>query len=412
MTAGPTVSAKAKAPSACDRLIARLEEKNAELQASEARFRTLTEATSQLVWRGESGGAAIGDSPGWREFTGQAPAEMLGQGWATAVHPDDRREVRRAWVAAVAMGTIFQAECRVRRHDGEYRDFLLRGVPLRDAAGSITEWVGTCRDITERRQAQRDLTQMNAELERRVARRTAALEEANHELERFAYSISHDLRAPLRAIDNFSAHLLEDHAGQLDAEGQRLLGVIRRNAARMGQLICDILEFSRAGRADNTLTHVDVGALAREVFTELQAAHPSPARLEVAELPAAWGDRAAIRQVLANLVGNAVKFSRGSAAPVVRLEGRVERGQTVYAVSDNGAGFDPRYAHKLFSVFERLHAAEEFEGTGIGLAIVKRLVDRHGGEVQARVNDPEPGAAFIFTLPLPLPPSVPAGTAP
>lgn len=238
-------------------------------------------------------------------------------------------------------------------------------------------------------------------LENRVAERTAALAAANHELEAFSYSVSHDLRAPLRAVDGFAAVLEEDHIADLSGEAQRYLRHIRQNAQQMGQLIDDLLALSRLGRATMHSTHVDMTELARDVVNHIQGAHgnaQSPA-IVLDPLPPAYGERSMLRQVFANYIQNAVKFSRNAPDPRVHIGSRVEDGDTVYFVSDNGVGFDMRYVDKLFGVFQRLHASDEFEGTGVGLAIVQRIVHRHGGRVwgEGRVGE---GATFYFMLPV------------
>jgi light-regulated signal transduction histidine kinase (bacteriophytochrome) len=236
------------------------------------------------------------------------------------------------------------------------------------------------------------------ELEIRVRERTSALEAANKELESFSYSVSHDLRSPLRAIDGFSRIVLEDYAAALDAEGRRLLGVIRDNARKMGQLIDDLLEYSRLGRKPLASAEIDMKRLVEEVLGELPASGGSPPRLEVGVLPPARGDATLLKQVWANLLANAVKFSAGREPPVIEVSGRENGAQCVYCVKDNGAGFDMRYHEKLFNVFQRLHREDEFEGTGVGLAIVQRVVSRHGGRVWAE-GIVDAGAAFYFSLP-------------
>lgn len=230
-------------------------------------------------------------------------------------------------------------------------------------------------------------------------RRTAELETANADLEAFSYSVSHDLRAPLRAIDGFAAILREDYAPRLDAEGVRLLGVVSDNARRMAQLIDDILALSRAGRQTLRRIELDMNALVHEVWQGLEPQRTGRAvDLRLAELPPAWGDPGAVRQVWQNLLGNALKFSRDSHPAVIEVAARQEAGETIYSVADNGVGFDPAYAGKLFGLFQRLHGMDEFEGTGVGLAIVKRYIEKHGGRVVGE-GRPGVGATFCFSLP-------------
>jgi signal transduction histidine kinase len=235
-----------------------------------------------------------------------------------------------------------------------------------------------------------------AELESKVRSRTAALEAANRELESFSYSVSHDLRAPLRAIDGYARMLDEDYAERLDAEGRRLIDVVRANAQKMGQLIDDLLAFSRLGRQELVKQRIDMAALAHEVLRELAPA--KRARIALGELPTAAADRALLKQAWLNLVGNALKYSGKRPDPCIELGARREAHETVYWVRDNGVGFDMRYAEKLFGVFQRLHSSEQFPGTGVGLAIVQRVIQRHGGRVWAE-GSPGKGASFYFSLP-------------
>jgi light-regulated signal transduction histidine kinase (bacteriophytochrome) len=233
------------------------------------------------------------------------------------------------------------------------------------------------------------------ELERRVVERTEALEAANKELESFSYSVSHDLRAPLRAVDGFAKILEEDYGERLDAEGRRLLGVVRSSSKHMGQLIDDLLDLSRLGRLALGKRPVDMAGLAREVAQELPRGDAS---VDIGPLPACHADPRLLRQVWANLIGNALKYSGKRAGAHVEIGGREEPAESVYWVRDNGVGFDMRYVGKLFGVFQRLHGADEFPGTGVGLAIVQRVVARHGGRVWAE-GRPGEGACFHFSLP-------------
>jgi signal transduction histidine kinase len=235
-----------------------------------------------------------------------------------------------------------------------------------------------------------------AELEERVRARTAELEATNRELESFSYSVSHDLRAPLRAVDGYARMLEEDYRERLDDEGRRLLAVVRDSAARMGRLIDDLLAFSRLGRQAPAARPVDMATLAAEVANEVRG--DSRAAIEIGALPAAHADPAMLKQVWLNLIGNAVKYSAKRADARVEIRGREEPRELVYSVRDNGVGFDMRYAAKLYGVFQRLHRADEFPGTGVGLAIVQRIVTRHGGRVWAE-GKPGQGACFHFSLP-------------
>jgi len=250
-------------------------------------------------------------------------------------------------------------------------------------------------DITERKRHEAIQQALRESLEER----SAQLEAANKELEAFCYSVSHDLRSPLRAIDGFSRMLLEDHADRLDAEGERVLGVVRKSTVAMGKLIDDLLEFSRVGRSRFDLSVVDMTALAQGALTEVLAANPSRrVEMTVGLLPTATGNLALLRQTWTNLLSNAVKYTRSRETAHVEIGAREDQTEHVYYVRDDGVGFDMRYSHKLFSVFQRLHSAEEFPGTGVGLALVRRIVERHGGRVWAEAKVGE-GATFYFALP-------------
>ena len=272
-------------------------------------------------------------------------------------------------------------------------------MPIPDEHGVPKYLLGISVDITERKLAEQAIRELNAELRENAAQ----LEATNKELESFSYSVSHDLRAPLRAIDGFALMMEEDYKERLDAEGMRYLSVIRQNSRRMGELIDDLLAFSRLGRQPVALGEVNVDALVREVVEEVLnaelrgAAAPAP-QVELTPLPPVRGDRGLLRQVWTNLIANAVKYSSKVAQPFIQVSGRRVGSENHYSVRDNGVGFNMKYAEQLFRVFQRLHRADEFSGTGVGLAIVHRVVTRHGGRVWAEGMENQ-GAVFSFALP-------------
>jgi PAS domain S-box-containing protein len=255
------------------------------------------------------------------------------------------------------------------------------------------------REISERRRAEQEVQQLNAALERRVAERTAQLEAANRELEAFAYSVSHDLRAPLRAIDGYTRILIEEYGAALDSEGMRVCNVVSAETRRMGKLIDELLAFSRLQRADIKPSPIDMEELVKSEFDRVTT--PEDRRrteLRLSPLEPAVGDPTLIRQVWTNLLSNAVKFSSKRERALIEVGSRKESGEILYWVRDNGAGFDMRYTAKLFGVFQRLHSERDFEGSGVGLAIVQRILHRHGGRVWAE-SEVDNGATFFFTLP-------------
>lgn len=314
------------------------------------------------------------------------------------IHPDDRDHVDVCFKDAVAKRQDWNFECRILRRDGAERWIMAAGRHVHDDSGSSCRMAGIVQDITKQKTAQEEILLLNAELEDRVLRRTEALQEANRELEAFSYSVSHDLRAPLRAIDGFTRILLEDHADCLDSEGKRVCGVIVDNSRRMGQLIDDLLTFSRLGREVMNRSIVDMTTQAQEAFDSLT----SPQEREridfhLGPLPPVLGDGRMLYQIWTNLIANAIKFSSRRDRAEIRVEAAEQYGEIVYSIYDNGAGFDMRYADKIFAVFQRLHTEREFPGTGVGLAIVQRIVTRHGGRVWAE-GAVEQGAVFRFTL--------------
>src|SRR5271157_1871970 len=622
---------------------AELDRLNESLRQSEVRYRSLAIATAQIVWTTNPEGEVAEDMPMWRTFTGKSEEELRGWGWVDSLHPEDRERTRAVWSVAVRARSVYETEYRIRKSDGEYRHFAVRGAPVLQADGSTREWVGTCTDITTRKRAEealrrasaynrrlleasldplvtigpdgkitdvneateaatgypraeligkdfadyftnpqaaregyervfregfvrdypleirhrdgrvtpvvynasvyrdeadqvigvfaaaRDITaqkraeaelrqmshlidlahdailirdmlgtirywnrgaermygwtkeealgrvshellrtrfpvplsrfeadlvssgswegelvhvgragaqvvvasrqvldreergeptvtleinsditerkraddelgRLKGELEERVVVRTAQLEAANKELESFAYSVSHDLRAPLRAIDGFCQILVTEHAPGLDGEPRRYLQRVSENSRKMGRLIDELLHFSRLGRQAMTRQPVAMADLVRQCLEELQGEREGrEVEVILGELPPCRADAALLKQVWLNLLANALKFTRSRAEARIEAGSFARDGETVYFVRDNGVGFDMAYADKLFGVFQRLHRQEDYEGTGVGLALVQRIIHRHGGRIWAEAS-PDRGAAFFFTL--------------
>jgi light-regulated signal transduction histidine kinase (bacteriophytochrome) len=250
----------------------------------------------------------------------------------------------------------------------------------------------------ELRKAKQEIQRINEDLEQKVRKRTKELELVNKDLESFSYSVSHDLRAPLRAINGYARILEEDYGLQIDEEGKRLLGIVQANATKMGMLIDDLLEFSRLGAKKIQRSWVNMQQLVESVTAELTAAGSSNVVITINALLPAFADKPTIKQVWINIIGNALKYSSNTKNPCIRINSERLGSDTIYSVSDNGVGFDMQYAGKLFGVFQRLHAASDFEGTGVGLALVQRIIIKHYGKVWARAKVDE-GAVFYFSLP-------------
>jgi PAS domain S-box-containing protein len=319
-------------------------------------------------------------------------SSVVNTDWINMWNGEDQAAARAA-VAAARNGTPgrFHGFCGTQAGMPKWWDVIV--MPLGGGVGRTERLLAVARDITERKLAEEAIRDLNSELRDKATQ----LEATNKELESFSYSVSHDLRAPLRAIDGFALMIEEDSGERLDAEGTRHLAVIRENSRKMGCLIDDLLVFSRLGRQPVANRDVNIESIVREVIEETVALGASP-KFEVGPLPPARGDRALLRQVWLNLIANAVKYSGKALEPSIQITGIRVGGENQYSVRDNGVGFDMAYADKLFGVFQRLHRADEFAGTGVGLAIVHRIVTRHGGRVWAegKVNQ---GAVFSFALP-------------
>jgi len=372
------------------------------LRDSERRNRTLVDATTSVVWTADRGRHFAAAQAAWGAYTGQSQEDYGGAGWLRAFNAEDRPLLENQWSAASTAKTALDCELKLwNAASSAFRFVSLRAAPVLDGDDQIMEWIGTITDIDDRKRAQEEILRLNADLEERVRRRTVELEATNKELESFSYSISHDLRAPLRAIDGYSRMVEEDYGEKFDDEGKRMLSIVRDEALKMGRLIDDLLAFSKLSRKSiDETADIDMTAMAKTVAQEiLRDQNAERVRLDIWPLPPVKGDGALLRQVWVNLLSNALKYSGSRPQAEILVTGEVSNGEAVYRVQDNGVGFDMKYAGKLFGVFQRLHKAEEFEGTGVGLAIVHRVITRHGGTVRADGRLGE-GATFYFTLPV------------
>src|SRR5487761_765715 len=368
-----------------------------ELRANETRFRAVSDTANDAVITAGSHGNILYFNPAAERIFGYAAREVLGKpitllmpGRFHHAHEEGFKRFLATGEARVVGKTV---ELTGKRNDSSEFPLEL----------SLASWrvegevflTGIVRDMTLRRESERQIRELNEHLEQRAVE----LETVNQELEAFSYSVSHDLLAPLRAVDGFSRLLEQEYRERLDAEGLRLLTVVRDNSRKMGALIDDLLTFSRLGRKPVEEITFDMHSLVKEALSDaLTGMETGQPEVEVKSLPNARGDRVLLKQVWLNLLANAVKYSSKASQPRITVGGRIDGDEGVYHVQDNGVGFDMRYYDKLFGVFQRLHGEEQFPGTGVGLAIVKRIVVKHGGRVWAE-GKPNEGASFFFSLP-------------
>lgn len=313
-----------------------------------------------------------------------------------SLHQDDRDRADRAIQISLETGADYEIEFRSVWPDGSVHWVAAKGRAEFDSNGRAISLQGAAIDISRRKETEQQIASLNADLERR----TRELQDANKDLEAFAYSVSHDLRAPLRAIDGFSKIVLADFGSLIPDEARQYLIDVRTNTQRMGLLVDDLLQFARLGRQAVQPQSVRTEDLVRRCLDELKPTWEGRLiEIQIDNLPACRGDPALLKQVWMNLLANAIKYTVKRSPAKIEIGGRVNKDGLEYFVKDNGVGFDMRYSHKLFNVFQRLHRLEEYEGTGVGLAIVKRIIQRHGGRVRAEAL-PEMGATFSFELPI------------
>ena len=367
------------------------EHKASEAAAREAnsRFHSMAESMVQKIFTATPDGSIDYFNRQWSDFSGVPLDRLAGSGWREITHPQDEPEAVRRWQQTVADGHPFEIELRLRRHDGAYRWHLSRAHPIRDADGMIIRWIGSTTDIDDQRRSRENL-------ERIVAERTANLQASVAELEAFSYSISHDMRAPLRAMLGFSEILQEEYGPQLDEQANRFLARIRTASVRMDNLIQDVLSFSRMSRLDLPLEPLDTLVIIEEIIESYPNLRASEIGILLPrELPRIRANQAALTQCVSNILGNAAKFVAPGVKPVVRIWAEQAHGRVKIWFKDNGVGIAEKDYHRIFEIFQRLDRTHE--GTGIGLAIVKKAAERMGGRVGVESTAGQ-GASFWLDL--------------
>jgi PAS domain S-box-containing protein len=352
------------------------------------RIQSILEALPQMAWATDAEGAVTYFTQGWYFYTGQSKAAALGEGWAEVIFADDREQIVEQWKASVRTGKAFQQAARFRNAEGSYRWHLARGSAIRNDAGEIYMWVGTCTDI-------HDQVMLTDELEKKVKERTHSLEQSNSELEQFAHISSHDLQEPLRKIRTFTGMLHDNVYELVDEASRRYIDKIAATAERMSASLTALLNFTSIHNEEKS-TVVDLNNVAALVLVDLELMiQQKNAVIQVGNLPAIKAIPIQMQQLFYNLLNNALKFSRKDVAPQIVLSSKqlmeeelvqfpqLHRYKTYYEIvfKDNGIGFDQVYADKIFTIFQRLHSKSDYEGTGIGLSLVKKVVANHGGQV-------------------------------
>lgn len=401
---------------------------------SELRFRELLEKVSLIAIILDTHGKVIFCNEHLSKLTGYQQEELIGKDWFDLMIPDGISKLKIEFINHLRIGEISpHYENPILTKSGKKLNISWSNVIQRKSNGTVTGVASIGEDITEQKRIEEKIRNLNEELEKRVAERTkelekrsfelikneakllklvedlnlksdelqqstAQLEIANKELEAFSYSVSHDLRAPLRAINGFVSILIEDYEQKLDDEGKRICGIIQSNAIKMGQLIDDLLSFSRLIRSELHCTKIDMESLVDNVISDFETVQDlSHKTIAIQKLPPANGDSNLLKQVWINLISNALKYSSKNENAQITIGSYINNDEVVYFIKDNGVGFNMNYAHKLFGVFHRLHSMNEFEGTGVGLAIVQRIISRHRGRIWAE-GEIGKGASFYFTL--------------
>jgi len=352
------------------------------LLASEARFRQLADSMPQIVWTAGPDGSVDYLNERWYEFTGKGRDVFGDVEWERVLHPDDVRQCHEQWYASVSSGEPFQIESRFwDRRNSCWCWFMIRALPVRDSSGAIIKWFGTSTDIDEQKRAQDELRR------------------ANQDLEQFAYSASHDLQEPLRTINIYSQLLASRYGGELEGEASEFLDYLRTGAVRMQVLVRDLLEYTQVGRLDTRSEPVNSAEAFDSALANLGGAiRESGAAVTSDALPQVRAHPTHLRQLFQNLIGNAIKYRRPDRKPAVHVSAREQSGSAIFSVRDNGIGIEPEYGEQIFGLFKRLHTGDKYSGTGIGLAICKRIVERYHGRIWVE-SEPGEGSIFFFSLP-------------
>lgn len=376
------------------------------LQESEARFRRMADAAPVMIWVAGPDRLSTWFNQQWLAFTGRTMHQEMGTGWAEGVHPEDVERYRLVYGTAFERREPFTIEYRLRRHDGKYRWILDHGVPRLEADERIAGYIGTSIDITEEKWAKEAMQEVNDDLERRVQLRTQELEQShqalvrsNVELQRFAYIAAHDLQTPLRSIASFTQLAMMRLKGQLDAETGEFMQRVCENTKRMQILINDLLAYSRLDSQARPFEETDMRRLFDEVCSSLAGTiEQSGAKVIGSEMPTLFVDRTQIAQVLTNLIENGIKYNQSKQIEI-QVSARRENDEWIFVIRDNGIGIAPRFQEQIFTVFKRLHAYHEYPGSGVGLAICQRVLERHGGRIWVE-SAPGEGSVFYFALPI------------
>jgi PAS domain S-box-containing protein len=352
-----------------------------QIEESEARLRQLADAMPQIVWTARPDGSVDYYNARWYEFTGFDRAKV--DGWEPVVHPEDVKRCDDAWRASIRDGEPFSLEYRIwDRHENRWRWFIGRALPVRREDGQIRKWFGTGTDIDEQKRVE------------------DALRRANQDLEQFAYSASHDLQEPLRTIKIYGELLTKRYGPKLDGQAFEFLEYLRTGATRMEVLVGDLLAYTQVTLLDVAPEATDANEVLAATFASLAGAiKESGAQITSDPLPSPRIPRIHLQQLFQNLIGNAIKYRDLNRTPVLHVSGQQERGSWIFSVRDNGIGIDPEYKEHIFGLFKRLHTADEYSGTGIGLAICQRIVERYHGRIWVE-SEPGEGSTFFFTLPV------------